>query len=303
MTAIPPPRRRKLTEGGGVDRSDQLVRAYPHRRSPPGTRSFTTIGWARYFGKYLSVRYDAPCRPPTQHSSTGHSTRSPTRAAARWSSACRVARPRRRARRAAGHVAAVRDAAPRRAAGQRPRALGEGRPHPDMPARARPHAHARAVDRRAPRDLGGALRPPLRRPRRRLPRRLENLFPASTPSSPCSGKASSRTSERRSKCPSQIARCSAIHRSSVRMGPGSSRHVRMRPTFSGPHEAAAVQHVEVLHHGRQRHVQRRGERFHGGRATGQADDHGAAALVGERVERPVELCCVGGRHGGIVAHT
>src|SRR3954470_19605272 len=46
------------------------------------------------------------------------------------------------------------------------------------------------------------------------------------------GKASSRTSERRSKCPSQIARCSAIHCSSVRMGPGSSRHVRTRPTFS-----------------------------------------------------------------------
>src|SRR3954468_6407491 len=76
---------------------------------------------------------------------------------------------RERARRAAGHVAAVRDAAPRRAAAQRPRALGEGRPRPDVPARARAHAHARAVDRRAPRDLGGALRPPLRRPRRRLP--------------------------------------------------------------------------------------------------------------------------------------
>src|SRR3954451_21333742 len=46
------------------------------------------------------------------------------------------------------------------------------------------------------------------------------------------GKASSRTSERRSKCPSQIARCSTIHCSSVRMGPASSRHVRTRPTFS-----------------------------------------------------------------------
>src|SRR4051794_318368 len=46
------------------------------------------------------------------------------------------------------------------------------------------------------------------------------------------GKASSRTSERRSKCRSQIARCSAIHCSSVRIGPGSSRHVRTRPTFS-----------------------------------------------------------------------
>src|SRR5205085_4284737 len=78
---------------------------------------------------------------------------------------------RERARRTAGHVAAVRDAAPRRAAAQRPRALAEGRPRPDVPARARPHAHARAVDRRAPRDLGGALRPPLRRPRRRLPPR------------------------------------------------------------------------------------------------------------------------------------
>src|SRR3954453_15099568 len=46
------------------------------------------------------------------------------------------------------------------------------------------------------------------------------------------GKASSRTSRRRSKCRSQIARCSAIHCSSVRIGPGSSRHVRTRPTFS-----------------------------------------------------------------------
>src|SRR5439155_24758551 len=50
-------------------------------------------------------------------------------------------------------------------------ALGEARPRPDVPARARPYADARAVDRRAPRDLGGALRPPLRRPRRRLPHR------------------------------------------------------------------------------------------------------------------------------------
>src|SRR3954453_13723320 len=65
----------------------------------------------------------------------------------------------------------LRDAAPRRAAAQRPRALGEGRPRPGVPARARPHAHARAVDRRAPRDLGEALRPPVRRPRRRLPHR------------------------------------------------------------------------------------------------------------------------------------
>src|SRR5215207_10192816 len=46
------------------------------------------------------------------------------------------------------------------------------------------------------------------------------------------GKASSRTSERRSKCLSQIARCSAIHCSIARIGPGSSRHVRTRPTFS-----------------------------------------------------------------------
>src|SRR3954453_15602386 len=78
---------------------------------------------------------------------------------------------RERARRTAGHVAAVRDAAPRRAAAQRPRALGEGRPRPDVPARAGPDAHARAVDRRAPRDLGEALRPPPRRPRGRLPHR------------------------------------------------------------------------------------------------------------------------------------
>jgi hypothetical protein len=63
------------------------------------------------------------------------------------------------------------------------------------------------------------------------------------------------------------------------------------------HEAAALQHVEVLHHGRQRHVQRCGELAHRCRAARQADDHRAAALVGERVERPVELCCVGGRHG------
>ena len=63
------------------------------------------------------------------------------------------------------------------------------------------------------------------------------------------------------------------------------------------HEAAALQHVEVLHHGRQGHVQRRGELAHGGRAARQADDHRAAALVGERVEGPVELRCVGGRHG------
>src|SRR4029078_12204360 len=41
-------------------------------------------------------------------------------------------------------------------------------PCPDVPARARADAHARGVDRRAPRDLGAALRPPLRRPRRRL---------------------------------------------------------------------------------------------------------------------------------------
>src|SRR5215211_3828475 len=46
------------------------------------------------------------------------------------------------------------------------------------------------------------------------------------------GKVSSRTSERRSKCRSQIARWSAIHCSSVRIGRGSSRQVRTRPTFS-----------------------------------------------------------------------
>ena len=54
-----------------------------------------------------------------------------------------------RARRTAGDVVAVRAAAPRRAAAQRGRALGEGRSRPDVPARARPDAHARAVDRRA----------------------------------------------------------------------------------------------------------------------------------------------------------
>ena len=82
---------------------------------------------------------------------------------------------RERARRTAGHVAAVRDAAPRRAAAQRPRELGEDRPRPEVPARARPDAHARGVDRRAPRDLGEALRPSLRRPRRRLLRQSELL--------------------------------------------------------------------------------------------------------------------------------
>ena len=40
---------------------------------------------------------------------------------------------------------------------------------------ARPDAHARGVDRRAPRDLGEALRPSLRRPRRRLLRQSELL--------------------------------------------------------------------------------------------------------------------------------
>jgi len=55
------------------------------------------------------------------------------------------------------------------------------------------------------------------------------------------------------------------------------------------HEAAALQHVEVLHHGRQRHVQRSGELAHGRRAARKADDHRAAALVGERVERGQRL--------------
>src|SRR5204862_8105111 len=39
------------------------------------------------------------------------------------------------------------------------------------------------------------------------------------------------------------------------------------------------------------------ELAHGSRAARQADDHRAAALVGERVKGPVELCGIGGRHG------
>ena len=140
------------------------------RRSTLAIATDPVVPLSGHLGSCLSVRYDAV------HVDRRGSTARPGVPRARRREPPRDGRPpvaRRglgeRARRTAGDVAAVRDAAPRRAAAQRPRALGEGRPRPDVPARARPDAHARAVDRRAPRDLGGALRPPLQRPRRRLP--------------------------------------------------------------------------------------------------------------------------------------
>src|SRR3954467_14738229 len=118
------------------------------------------------------------------------------------------------------------------------------------PARIASHAHLAAADTEVELPIGvgpalGHAEPALlelrvRERAERLRRRLAEpsldrevvLVDAHRRSPRSGGKASSRTSERRSKCRSQIARCSAIHCSSVRIGPGSSRHLRTRPTFS-----------------------------------------------------------------------
>src|SRR5687767_11126593 len=118
------------------------------------------------------------------------------------------------------------------------------------PARIASHAHLAAADAEVelPVGVGPALGHPepaplelrVRERAERLRRGLaepsldrEVVLSDAHRRSPSSvGKASSRTSERRSKCPSHIARCSAIHCSSVRIGRGSSRHLRTRPTFS-----------------------------------------------------------------------
>src|SRR5215212_862753 len=119
-----------------------------------------------------------------------------------------------------------------------------------LPARIASHAHLAATDTEVELPIGvgpalGHAEPALlelrvRERAERLRRRLaepsldrEVVLADAHRRSPWSvGKASSRTSERRSKRPSQIARCSTIHCSSVRIGPGSSRHLRTRPTFS-----------------------------------------------------------------------
>jgi len=64
----------------------------------------------------------------------------------------------------------------------------------------------------------------------------------------------------------------------------------------GTNEPAALEHVEVLQHGRQRNPQRRRELAHRGGATGQPRDDRAAVAIGQSVKRLIELLGLSDRH-------
>ena len=66
----------------------------------------------------------------------------------------------------------------------------------------------------------------------------------------------------------------------------------------GTHEPALLEHVEVLQHGRKRHLQWRREFAHGGGAIGEPRDDRAAVAVGQSAERLIELLGLSDRHGG-----
>ena len=53
-------------------------------------------------------------------------------------------------------------------------------------------------------------------------------------------------------------------------------------------DPGGFEHAEVLHDGRERHVERAGELAHRRGTAGQALDHRAPAAVAERVEHPIE---------------
>jgi len=66
----------------------------------------------------------------------------------------------------------------------------------------------------------------------------------------------------------------------------------------GTHEPAALEHVEVLQHCRQRHAERRRELAHRGGPPGELHDDRATVAVGQSVERQIELLGLSARRGG-----
>jgi hypothetical protein len=58
--------------------------------------------------------------------------------------------------------------------------------------------------------------------------------------------------------------------------------------FVGAHQAAGFKDVQVLHDGREGHVQGLGELAHGSRCAAQAFDHGQAGGIGQGLEEPIE---------------
>ena len=99
---------------------------------------------------------------------------------------------------------------------------------------------------------------------------------------------SARKSPSRSRRRSQLARRSLIQRSAVRSAVGSMRQVRTRPTFSDRTRPLASSTCEVLHHRRQRHVERPGELADRRRAAAQPLHHDPPGRVGQRLEGEIE---------------
>lgn len=67
--------------------------------------------------------------------------------------------------------------------------------------------------------------------------------------------------------------------------PAADQHAGARaPGLAGPHEAAALEHRDVLHEGRQRHRERRRQHGYGLLAAAERADDRAARRVGQRME-------------------